>query len=169
AIAEHLAPKFKAIGFEVDVIQTPIPGKAVLVARLKGDGSKRPLLLAAHADVVGGEREKWTVDPFAGLIRDGYVFGRGALDFKGGMAVFVRAAMMLAENKVPLARDVIFLAEAAEEGGLPYSTTWLAANHWPKIDCEFALNEGGWIMKGRDGRVQYVSISTADKLSLPIE
>ena len=168
AIAEYLAPKLKAAGFEVDVIQTPTPGKAVLIARLKGDGSKRPLLLAAHADVVGVEREKWSVDPFAGLIRDGYVFGRGAIDFKGGMAVFVRAAMMLAENKVPLARDVIVLAEADEEGGLTYSTPWLAENYWPKIDCEFALNEGGWIIKGRDGRVQYVSISTADKLSLPI-
>jgi acetylornithine deacetylase/succinyl-diaminopimelate desuccinylase-like protein len=168
AIAEYLAPKLKAAGFEVDVIQTPTPGKAVLIARLRGDGSKRPLLLAAHADVVGVEREKWSVDPFAGLIRDGYVFGRGAIDFKGGMAVFVRAAMMLAENKVPLARDVIVLAEADEEGGLAYSTPWLAANYWSKIDCEFALNEGGWIIKGRDGRVQYVSISTADKLSLPI-
>ena len=168
AIAEYLAPKLKVAGFEVEVIQTPAPGKAVLIARLKGDGSKRPLLLAAHADVVGVEREKWSVDPFAGLIRDGYVFGRGAIDFKGGMAVFVRAAMMLAENKVPLARDVIVLAEADEEGGLAYSTPWLAANHWSKIDCEFALNEGGWIIKGRDGRVQYVSISTADKLSLPI-
>jgi acetylornithine deacetylase/succinyl-diaminopimelate desuccinylase-like protein len=76
--------------------------------------------------------------------------------------------MMLAENKVPLARDVIVLAEADEEGGLTYSTPWLAENYWPKIDCEFALNEGGWIIKARDGRVQYVSISTADKMSLPI-
>jgi acetylornithine deacetylase/succinyl-diaminopimelate desuccinylase-like protein len=74
-------------------------------------------------------------------------FGRGALDFKGGMAVFARAAMMLAERKVPLDRDVIFLAEADEESG-PYSTTWLASQAWQKIDCEFALNEGGWIMKG---------------------
>src|SRR6185503_1743299 len=162
AIAEHLAPKFKAIGFEVDVIQTPIPGKAVLVARLKGDGSKRPLLLAAHADVVGVEREKWTVDPFAGLIRDGYVFGRGALDFKGGMAVFVRAAMMLAENKVPLARDVIFMAEADEEGA-PLNTSWLARDHWASMDAEFVLNVGGWIIKRENGSVRYVSISTADK------
>ena len=85
------------------------------------------------------------------------------------MAVFARAVMMLAENKVPLARDVIFLAEADEEGGPPTTRSWLARTHWPKIDCEFALNEGGWIIKGRDGRVQYVSISTADKLSLPID
>jgi acetylornithine deacetylase/succinyl-diaminopimelate desuccinylase-like protein len=111
---------------------------------------------------VGVEREKWTLEPFAGVVKDGYVFGRGAIDFKGGMAVFARAAMMLAENKVPLARDVIFLAEADEEGG-QYNTSWLAESHWPKIDCEFALNEGGWIIKGDDGKVKYVSFSTADK------
>lgn len=168
AIAEHLAPRFRKLGFEVDVIQTGQAGKAVLIARLKGDGSKRPVLLAAHADVVGVEREKWSMDPFGGVIKDGYVFGRGAIDFKGGMAVFAQAVLLLAEKKVPLARDVIFLAEADEEGGLKYSTRWLAENHWPKIDCEFALNEGGWIIKNKQGRVQYVSISTADKSSIPV-
>ena len=166
-IARLLAPKFKALGFEVDIIQTPDSGKAHFIARLRGNGSKRPVLIAAHADVVGVEREKWTVDPFAGVVKDGYVFGRGALDFKGGMAVFARAAMMLAERKVPLDRDVIFLAEADEESG-KYSTIWLASQAWEKIDCEFALNEGGWIMKGPDGRVRYVSISTADKSAVPI-
>src|SRR5512132_75739 len=87
-IAELLAPRFKALGFEVKIIPTPDSSKAIIVARLKGDGSKRPVLLAAHADVVGVEREKWSVDPFAGLIKDGHVYGRGAIDFKGGMAVF---------------------------------------------------------------------------------
>lgn len=166
-IAELLAPRFKAAGFEVDIIPTPEPGKSHFIARLRGDGSKRPILLAAHSDVVGVEREKWTLDPFAGVIKDGYVFGRGAIDFKGGMAVFARAALMLAEQKVPLARDVIFLAEADEEGGR-YNTSWLAEQHWAKIDCEFALNEGGWIIKRDDGRIRYVSISTADKLTLPV-
>src|SRR5262245_32533346 len=84
------------------------------------------------------------------------------------MAVFARAAMMLAERKIPLARDVIFLAEADEEGALPYSATWLAREHWSDIDAEFALNEGGWIMKDDEGGVRYVSISTADKLSIPL-
>ena len=130
------------------IVQTPDSTKAHFIARLKGDGSKKPVLLAAHADVVGVEREKWTVDPFAGEIKDGHVWGRGAIDFKGGMAVFARAVMMLAEQKVPLSRDVIFLAEADEEGGLPYSASWLAREHWADIDAEFALNEGGWIMKG---------------------
>lgn len=162
ALAAFLAAKFKPLGFEIDIVPTPEAGKAHFLARLKGDGTRRPILLAAHADVVGVEREKWTVDPFAGVIRDGYVMGRGAIDFKGGLAVFAQAVLMLAQNKVPLHRDVIFLSEADEEGG-KYNTTWLANSHWDKMDCEFALNEGGWVIQNEDGKVQYISISTADK------
>jgi acetylornithine deacetylase/succinyl-diaminopimelate desuccinylase-like protein len=81
--------------------------------------------------------------------------------------VFARAVMMLAENKVPLARDVIFLSEADEEAA-QYNTSWLARTHWPKMDCEFALNEGGWIIKDAAGKVKYVSISTADKSSVAV-
>jgi acetylornithine deacetylase/succinyl-diaminopimelate desuccinylase-like protein len=161
-LAALLKTKFAPLGFEIDIIPTPDPAKAHFIARLKGDGSKKPILLAAHADVVGVEREKWTVDPFAGVIRDGYVMGRGAIDFKGGLAVFAQAVMMLAKNKIPLARDVIFLAEADEEGG-QYNTTWLAKDHFDKLDCEFSLNEGGWIIRNPDGTTRYISISTADK------
>jgi acetylornithine deacetylase/succinyl-diaminopimelate desuccinylase-like protein len=166
-VAETLAPRFKALGFEVQIIQTPDSGKAHFIARIKGDGSKKPILLAAHADVVGVEREKWSVDPFAGEVKDDHVFGRGAIDFKGGIAVFARAVMMLAENKVPLSRDVIFISEADEEGGT-YNTSWLARDHWQDMNAEFALNEGGWIMKGDNGKTRYVSISTADKSSIPL-
>jgi acetylornithine deacetylase/succinyl-diaminopimelate desuccinylase-like protein len=166
-MSEFLAARFRPLGFQVDVVPTPEPGKTHFFARLKGDGSKRPVLLAAHADVVGVEAGRWTVDPFGGVIKDGYVFGRGAIDFKGGMAVFAQAVLRLAREGVPLARDVIFLAEADEEGGR-YNTTWLAGGHWDKMDCEFALNEGGWIIKGAAGKVRYVSISTADKSSVSL-
>lgn len=161
-LAAFLKTKFEPLGLQIDIVPTPNPAKAHFIARLKGDGSKKPILLAAHADVVGVEREKWSLDPFAGVVKDGYVFGRGAIDFKGGLAVFAQAVIMLAKNKVPLSRDVIFLSEADEEGGL-YNTTWLAKDHFDKIDCEFSLNEGGWIIKNADGSVRYVSISTADK------
>ena len=161
-MAAYLKTKLAPLGFEIDIFPTPEPGKAHFIARLKGDGTRKPILLAAHADVVGVEREKWSVDPFAGVIKDGYVIGRGAIDFKGGLAVFLQAVMMLAKNKVHLTRDVIFLSEADEEGG-QYNTTWLAKEHWDKMDCEFSLNEGGWIIKNPDGTVRYVSISTADK------
>ncbi|MBS1819712.1 MAG: M20/M25/M40 family metallo-hydrolase [Acidobacteria bacterium] len=166
-IDELLASKLKPLGFEVTIVPTPEAGKSHLIARLKGDGSKRPVLLAAHADVVGVERDKWTVDPFGGVIKDGHVYGRGAIDFKGGMAVFARAVMQLAERKVPLSRDVIFVVEADEEAA-QYNTSWLAQSHWAEMDAEFALNEGGWIIADDAGKVRYVSVSTADKSSVGI-
>ncbi len=166
-IDDLLAAKLRPLGFQIDVIPTPVEGKSVLFARLKGDGSARPVLVAAHGDVVGVEREKWTVDPFAGLAKDGYIYGRGAIDFKGGMAVFAQALMDLARNKVPLKRDVIFLVESDEESAT-YNTSWLAQSHWDKMDCEFALNEGGWIMTQPNGQVRYVSVSTNDKLGIAI-
>lgn len=166
-LAELLATKFRALGAEVEIIPTPETGRVHFIARIKGDGSKKPVLLAAHGDVVGVEREKWTVDPFAGEVKDGYIYGRGAMDFKGGIAVFAEAIMELVKNRVPLHRDVIFLSEADEESG-PYNTSWLADSHWNLMDCEFALNEGGWIIKNSKGGVQYVSISTGDKVSVPL-
>src|SRR3954454_20182891 len=161
-IADLLTRRLRPLGFEIQVVPTPDGGKAHFIARLKGDGTRRPVLLAAHADVVGVEKEKWSVDPFAGVVKDDHVYGRGAIDFKGGIAVFARAVMELAERKVPLSRDVIFVVEADEEAA-QYNTSWLAQTHWAEIDCEFALNEGGWIIADDSGRVKYVSISTADK------
>ena len=164
---ELLAAKLRPLGFEIEIFPTPKPGKSHLIARLKGDGSARPVLIASHADVVGVERDKWTVNPFEGIIQDGYVYGRGAIDFKGGVAVFAEAVMRLARNKVPLKRDVIFMVEADEEAQ-PLNTSWLARTHWDRMDCEFALNEGGWIIERPDGKVRYVSISTADKTSISV-
>lgn len=166
-IGECLSSRLAPLGLQIRIVPTPVPGKSHFIARLKGDGTKKPVLLAAHADVVGVEREKWTIDPFSGIARDGYIYGRGAIDFKGGLAVFTQAVIQLAKNHVPLHRDVILLSEADEESGA-YNTTWLANSHWELIDCEFALNEGGWIIQDSAGRVQYVSVSTADKLSIPV-
>jgi acetylornithine deacetylase/succinyl-diaminopimelate desuccinylase-like protein len=162
-----MAAKLRPLGFEIIVVPTPVAGKSHLIARLRGDGSRRPVLLASHGDVVGVEKEKWTLDPFGATVKDGRMYGRGAIDFKGGIAVFARAVMQLAENKVPLARDVIFVVEADEESA-PYNATWLAQTHWADMECEFALNEGGWIMADDRGRVKYVSISTADKSSIAV-
>ncbi|HEX4021521.1 MAG TPA: M20/M25/M40 family metallo-hydrolase [Acidobacteriaceae bacterium] len=164
-VDEFLAAKLKPLGFQVEIIPTPAAGKSVFLARLKGNGTKKPILLAAHADVVGVERAGWSVDPFAGVVEGGYIYGRGAIDNKGSLAVFTEALMRLAKNKVPLDRDIILLSEADEESG-PYNTEWLAEHYFPKIDCAAALNEGGWIIQNPDGKVRYVSISTADKISV---
>jgi len=163
-IAELLTATLAPLGFQVETIPTPDFGKVHFLARLKGNGSKKPILLAAHADVVGVERTGWHVDPFSGQLQDGYLYGRGAIDNKGSLAVFTEALIRLANEKVPLNRDIILLSEADEESGR-YGTQWLAENYFPKIDCAAALNEGGWIIENPDGSVQYMSISTADKVS----
>lgn len=160
-----LEAKLRPLGFEIEIIPTPEAGKAHFIARLKGNGSKKPILLAAHADVVSVERSGWSVDPFAGVLQDGFVYGRGAIDNKGSLAVFVEALIRLARNKIPLDRDIILLSEADEESG-PYNTEWLAEHYFPRVDCAAALNEGGWIIENPDGTVRYMSVSTVDKISV---
>jgi acetylornithine deacetylase/succinyl-diaminopimelate desuccinylase-like protein len=139
------------------------PGRGNLVARLKGSGKKRPILLMGHTDVVGVEREKWSFDPFGGTIREGYVYGRGASDDKGMTAANLEVFLLLHRLKVPLDRDVILLAEADEEGGGPSGIEFMVSKHWDAIDSEFALNEGGSIYE-KDGRVQYVGVATTEKV-----
>ena len=139
------------------------PARGNLVARLQGDGSKRPILLMAHTDVVGVERNEWTVDPFAGVIRDGHLYGRGASDDKGQLAAMVQVMLMLHRRQVPLARDVILLAESGEEGTTAVGIDHMVEQHWEEIDAEFALNEGGQMTAPR-GRVETVSIATTEKV-----
>ena len=92
-IAELLQARLAPLGFETEIVPTPTPGKAHFIARLRAaNPTAKPLLLAGHEDVVGVERDLWSVDPFAGLIRGGHIFGRGAMDFKGGLAAFTVAA-----------------------------------------------------------------------------
>src|SRR5579862_4495136 len=92
-----------------------VPGRGNLVARISGRGGKKPLLIMGHIDVVGVEREKWTVDPFGGLVRNGFLYGRGASDDKSHGVAGVETLLLLHRQKIPLDRDVIFLAEAGEE------------------------------------------------------
>ena len=139
------------------------PTRANLVARLEGNGSKRPILLMAHTDVVGIERENWTVDPFGGVIRDGHLWGRGASDDKGQLAAMVQVMLLLHRRQVPLARDVILLAESGEEGTTEVGIDFMVARHWNEIDAEFALNEGGRV-RAPDGTVETVTIATTEKV-----
>jgi acetylornithine deacetylase/succinyl-diaminopimelate desuccinylase-like protein len=138
-------------------------GRASIVARLKSNGRRRPILLMGHTDVVGVEREKWSVDPFAAEIRNGFVYGRGAIDDKDTVAAALVAFLSLHRLKVPLDRDVIFLAEAGEEGTPEVGITYMVDKHWESIDAEFALAEGGDIPM-RAGRVRYVGVATTEKV-----
>ncbi len=139
------------------------PTRGNLVARLEGDGSKEPLLLMAHTDVVGVDPAQWSMDPFGGEIRDGYLYGRGASDDKGQLAAMVEVLRLLVAHNVPLARDVVLLAEAGEEGTTEVGIDFMVEQHWNKIAAEFAINEGGR-MSAVDGRVNTISVATTEKV-----
>ena len=119
------------------------PNRANLVARLKGNGSKRPLLILAHTDVVGVQREKWPVDPCGAVIKDGYVWGRGSKDDKPVLVANLITMLMLKRLAVPLDRDVIFLAESGEEGTTQVGISFMVDQHLDAINAEFAITEGG--------------------------
>lgn len=163
AAAKYLQSVLAKEGIASEIYELE-PGRGNLIARLKGDGKKRPLLLMGHTDVVQVERDKWTVDPFAAEIKDGYIYGRGASDDKGMTAVCAAIMLQLKRRNVPLDRDVIFLAEAGEEAQPRVGIEFMVDQHWDKIEAEYALNEGGWIYKQPDGRLQYVGVSTTEKV-----
>ena len=168
AVAEYLRARLAPLGFEVDVIQTPAPGKSHLIARLRSANPKgKPVLLSAHADTVGVESQLWSVDPFAGAIRGDYLYGRGSFDDKGGIAVFAAAAMRLARARAALTRDIVLVFEADEEGG-DYGIEWLADNRWDQLDAAYSLNEGGIMSTGPGGRVRLAAVTVRDKISLSV-
>jgi len=140
----------------------PDPARLNFLARLPGDGSARPLLLMAHSDVVPAEPDRWSVDPFAGLVKDGWVWGRGAQDTKALLAAELAVLVDLKRTAARLRRDVIFLSESDEEAGST-GIQWLIANAWEKINAEFALNEGGFANRLAGSRV-LSNIQTAEKI-----
>jgi acetylornithine deacetylase/succinyl-diaminopimelate desuccinylase-like protein len=160
--AEYIKRVLDREGIASEIFESA-PGRASIVARLAGSGKKKPLLLMGHLDVVGVEREHWTVDPFGAEIKDGYLYGRGSSDDKGMDAANLEVFLLLHRLKVPLDRDVILLAEAGEEGTSEFGIDFLVEKHWDKIECEYALNEGGET-EIRDGKVRFVGVSTTQKV-----
>jgi acetylornithine deacetylase/succinyl-diaminopimelate desuccinylase-like protein len=140
------------------------PARANLVARIKGNGSKRPLLILAHTDVVGVQPEKWPVDPFSAMVKDGYVWGRGSLDDKPVLAANLMVMLLLQRNHVKLDRDVVFLAESGEEADTAgVGINFMVQQHYEAIDAEYSLTEGGnATIDG--GRVVSMNIGTAEKV-----
>jgi acetylornithine deacetylase/succinyl-diaminopimelate desuccinylase-like protein len=160
-VAQYLKGILDREGIASEIVAMQ-PGRANLIARLKGSGKAKPILLMGHEDVVPVVREKWTVEPFAGIIKDGYIYGRGSRDDKSGLAAMLQVFLMVHRQKLPLDRDIILLAEAAEETGEPAGISYVVSQHWPKIEAEFALNEGGETHI-RNGRVDYVGVQTGEK------
>lgn len=164
AVARYLERLLGQEGIASRIFESA-PGRANLVARLEGSGRKRPLLLLGHADVVGVERMLWTSDPFSLTEREGFLYGRGVIDDKGMVAAEAVTLLLLKRLKVPLERDIIFLAECDEESGGGLGVAWMLENHRDALDAEFAVNEGGRTMLA-GGRVAYVGVQNAEKRSV---
>ena len=146
------------------------PGRSAVVARLRSSAvadPSRALLLVAHLDVVGTERARWSVDPFGAVVKEGYLYGRGAIDDKGMLAANLATFIALKRANVRLNRDVIFLATDDEEQGGDASIRMLIAKNWDKIAAGYALNEGGEVILKGD-KVQYVSVQVSEKVAVNV-
>lgn len=139
-----------------------------LVARLKGSGRKKPLLLMGHTDVVNVDLAKWTFPPFSATRDGGYVYGRGAVDDKDNLTASLMTMILLKRLNVPLDRDVIFLAEAGEEGTTRVGIEFMVQQHYDTIDAEYCLAEGGGVNRV-GGKVKYSTVQTIEKIPRAIE
>jgi acetylornithine deacetylase/succinyl-diaminopimelate desuccinylase-like protein len=166
-LARYLESAFREEGIETTLLE-PAKNRAQLIARIRGSGSRRPVILLAHMDVVGVEAGSWTRGPFAGEIRDGYLYGRGAIDDKGMLAANLITMLllkrMLSRSGETLSRDVVFIATSDEEAGGEWGMGWLVAHHPQMLDAEFALNEGGRTRLVGAGRT-YLAVQSAEKIS----
>jgi acetylornithine deacetylase/succinyl-diaminopimelate desuccinylase-like protein len=134
-----------------------------LVARLKGSGKKRPILIMGHTDVVGVQAEKWSFPPFGATLNGGYIYGRGTVDDKDNLTACLMIMLLLKRMNVPLDRDVIFLAEAGEEGSVRYGILHMVQQHFDQIDAEYCLAEGGGAIRSK-GKLKLVSVATSEKI-----
>ncbi|MFN8061149.1 MAG: M20/M25/M40 family metallo-hydrolase [Vicinamibacterales bacterium] len=163
----YLKQVFEKEGIPVAVFAQQ-PNRPNLVARLKGSGRKRPVLVLGHTDTVNVDPKKWTIPPFSAARDSGWIYGRGTVDDKDNVVAGLMLMLELKRLKVPLDRDVIFLAEAGEEGASQLGIQFMANQHFPEIDAEYCFAEGG-NMTRVGGELKYGSIQTLEKLSMNVE
>ncbi len=163
AAADFLAGVLREDGIECQIYPLP-DGRANLSARLPGDGRKRPFVLLNHMDVVPVEHAFWQEEPFAGVVKDGFVWGRGAIDMKGMGIMELLTLLLLRRNNIPLSRDLLFVAAADEEAGGELGIEWLDKNHPELFDVEYVINEGAFGSEGMFGTPRPVfSCSVGEK------
>ena len=161
AAAKHVAGSLSQDDFKCELFESA-PDRGSVITRLKGTGEKPNLLLLSHLDVVAADAKEWSVDPFAGLVKDGFVWGRGALDMKGMTAIEVMVMKLLKRNDVKLKGDVILAATADEEQGGLSGADYLLRNYPEKISAPYVLNEGGGLaVPTRNGNV--FTVQTTEK------
>jgi acetylornithine deacetylase/succinyl-diaminopimelate desuccinylase-like protein len=145
--AEAMAARLRSAGFPAEDVQVIVPPgnakKGNMVARLRGTGAKKPVLLLAHIDVVEAKREDWSTDPFVLTEQDGYLYGRGSTDDKAMAAIFVTNLIRMKQEGYKPERDIILALTADEEGGNFNGVDFLIKNRRDLVDAEFGINEGG--------------------------
>jgi acetylornithine deacetylase/succinyl-diaminopimelate desuccinylase-like protein len=160
--ADYLKSVLEREGIPVEVFALE-PDRPNVVARLKGSGRKRPLLIMGHTDTVNVDPKAWTHPPFSADREGGYVYGRGTVDDKDNVTAALMVMLLLKRTGVPLDRDVIFLAEAGEEGTTRVGIEHMVNQHFGAIDAEYCFAEGGAVT--REGReVRYASVQTGEKI-----
>jgi acetylornithine deacetylase/succinyl-diaminopimelate desuccinylase-like protein len=147
----------------------PSPGRGNLLATLRGNGKKRPVLFLNHIDVVPVERDRWSFDPFGGIIQDGYLYGRGAIDDKSMGIIEMMTLLILKREKISLERDILFLATADEETGGRWGVQWAVGNVSPLMGSEYALNEGGYVILNETGAPDRYEISSGQKVVFQLQ
>jgi len=158
---------FKKI-FDSESIPTqvfePLPGRGNIIATLKGSGKKKPILLLSHMDVVPVDKDQWEVDPFGGIIKDGYLYGRGALDDKSMGIMEMMVLLVLKREKITLDRDILFYASADEETGGKWGVEWAVQSIPILKEPEYAFNEGGYVILNGAGQADRYEISNGQKV-----
>jgi acetylornithine deacetylase/succinyl-diaminopimelate desuccinylase-like protein len=164
--AQFFKEIFDREGIEARIIESA-PGRGNIYARLRGDGSKKAVALLHHMDVVPADGKLWREPPFGGIVKDGFVWGRGALDMKGPAIFELMTMLMLKRQKTALKGDLIFLGTADEEAGGALGAGYLLEKH-PELfaNVGLVLNEGGIIALDKDGKVRSYNVSVAEKTPL---
>ena len=165
-VVDYVRKIFDAEGIPY-IVAAQDPARANIIARLKGNGSKRPLLIVGHSDTVKVDPPKWIYPPFGAEHHDGYVYGRGTRDDKSDLVAALMTMLLLKRSGVPLDRDVIFLSECGEEATTGPGIEYLVNEHWKDIDAEICLAEAGIVFR-RGGKLQYATIETTEKQPMPM-
>jgi acetylornithine deacetylase/succinyl-diaminopimelate desuccinylase-like protein len=161
-VAEYVKKVLEAEGIPV-ILAAKDANRANVIARLKGNGSKKPILIVGHSDTVKVDPAKWIYPPFSATRKDGYIYGRGTLDDKDNLTASMMTMILLKRSGMVLDRDVIFLSEVGEEAATGPGIQYLTDEHWKDIEAEICLAEGGLVSR-RKGEIRYALIQTAEKL-----
>ncbi|HEY4085455.1 MAG TPA: M20/M25/M40 family metallo-hydrolase [Bryobacteraceae bacterium] len=160
-VIEYLKKALDAEGIP-SIIDGKDPARQNLIARIRGNGTKRPLIIMGHADTVRVEPEKWTFPPFSATLDGGWVYGRGTRDDKSDVVADLMTMVLLKRLGVKLDRDVIFISEAGEEAATQFGIEYLVDQHWKDIDADVCIAEGGGVNR-KGGKPVFATIQTTEK------